>query len=74
MSHTHSPSEWAAYVSLAIGIYAASLIPFLLLVDAEHLTPRWLREAPDAARTAARQSALATAVLLMILTAPEATR
>lgn len=39
-----SPSEIAACVSLAVGIFGASLVPFFLLVEAEHLTPRWLRE------------------------------
>jgi hypothetical protein len=39
-----SGAEVAACVSLAIGLFSASLVPFFLLVEAEHLTPRWLRE------------------------------
>ena len=35
-----------AVVCLATSIYAASLVPFLLLVNAEHLTPAWLRRIP----------------------------
>ncbi|MGW1463886.1 hypothetical protein ACWCPT_05960 [Streptomyces sp. NPDC002308] len=35
-----------AWVFFSIGLYAASLVPFLLLVDADHLTPRALRHLP----------------------------
>ncbi|WP_055696544.1 hypothetical protein [Streptomyces silaceus] len=41
-----------ACVSLAVGVFGASLVPFLLLVDAEHLTPRWLRESTVLERAA----------------------
>lgn len=36
----------AAMVCLAISIYAASVVPFLLLADADHLTPRVVRRLP----------------------------
>lgn len=32
---THSPAEWAAFLSLGTGISAAVSIPFFLLVDAD---------------------------------------
>ena len=35
-----------AMVCLATAIYAASMVPFLLLVDADHLTPACLRRLP----------------------------
>ncbi|WP_327246587.1 hypothetical protein [Streptomyces sp. NBC_01320] len=35
-----------AVVCLAIAVYAASLVPFLLLVDADRLTPACLRRLP----------------------------
>lgn len=41
---------------LAVGAYAASLVPFLLMVEADHLTPAWLRRLP-----------LTLAALLLIL-------
>ncbi|MBA4865976.1 hypothetical protein H1V43_32455 [Streptomyces sp. PSKA54] len=49
MSGQTTASEVLACVSLAIGVYGTSLIPFLLLVDAKHLTPSWLRQTPAAA-------------------------
>lgn len=45
-----------AWACLAASLYAASLVPFLLLVDADHLTPRALRELP-----------LTTAAFLLLL-------
>ncbi|MFD5058215.1 hypothetical protein [Streptomyces sp. NPDC058394] len=35
-----------AILSGSIGLFAASLVPFLLLVDADHLTPACLRRLP----------------------------
>ncbi|WP_406338211.1 hypothetical protein OG987_13190 [Streptomyces sp. NBC_01620] len=35
-----------AVLCLAIAVYAASLVPFLLLVDADRLTPACLRRLP----------------------------
>lgn len=35
MTGTHSPAEWAAFLSLGTGISAAVSIPFFLLVDAD---------------------------------------
>ncbi|MET7944225.1 hypothetical protein [Streptomyces sp. NPDC005302] len=46
-------------VLLAIALFSGSLVPFFLLVEAEHLTPRWLRDAP-----------LSLAAALLVLTAP----
>lgn len=54
-----SSTDVAACVSLAICLFAGSLVPFFLLVEAEHLTPRWLRNAP-----------LTAAAVLLVLTAP----
>lgn len=72
MTGHESPDEIAACVSVSVGIFGASLVPFFLLVEAEHLTPRWLREsdvpqrvglavanAADRARLAAVQALLA---------------
>ncbi|MFF4552779.1 hypothetical protein [Streptomyces sp. NPDC001422] len=61
----------ASAVLLAIGLFSGSLIPFFLLVEAEHLTPRWLRNAPQSlapVRTAARDAVLDLAALLVLLT------
>ncbi|MEV3857788.1 hypothetical protein AB0J38_26115 [Streptomyces sp. NPDC050095] len=59
-----------AAICLAVSAYAASLVPFFLLVDAEHLLPRSVRTAPAAARAAVERAALTVAALLLILTAP----
>lgn len=48
-----------AFVCGSVALYAASLVPFLLLVDAdmpEHVLPHWVRTLP-----------LTTAALLMLL-------
>ncbi|MGW2937626.1 hypothetical protein ACWDA7_38775 [Streptomyces sp. NPDC001156] len=65
-----------AAVFLAVSLYAASLVPFFLLIEAEHLAPRPVRELPATARAVTRDAALSAAVLLMLLTpaAPEASR
>jgi hypothetical protein len=58
-------------VCLSVGLFSGSLVPFFLLVEAEHLTPRWLRDAPQslaAARTAVRDAVLDTAALVLLLT------
>ncbi|WP_393075086.1 hypothetical protein [Streptomyces sp. LN704] len=54
-----SPSDVLACTCLAAALFSGSLIPFFLLVEAEHLTPRWLRDAP-----------LSLAAALLVLTAP----
>ncbi|WP_432164919.1 hypothetical protein [Streptomyces sp. bgisy031] len=46
-----------AAICLSVSAYAAGLVPFLLLVDAEHLTPRWLRNASASAQRAALTTA-----------------
>jgi hypothetical protein len=71
MSCQTTGAEVAACVFLAVGLFAGSLIPFFLLVDAEHLMPRVVREAPAQARAAAERAALSAAALLLILTAPK---
>lgn len=53
------------WVGIAVVIYAVSLVPFLLLVNADHLTPAWLRG------WWARLP-LTLAVLLLILGGPHA--
>lgn len=60
-----------AAICLGVSAYAAGLVPFLLLVNAEHLTPRCLREAPAYARAAIQRAALVTAALVLLLSAPK---
>lgn len=74
MSCHTSARDVIACVFLATGVFGTSLVPFFLLIDAEHLLPRVVREAPAAAAAAAEKAALTTAALLLILTAPGATR
>jgi len=69
-----SAREVVACIFLAVGLFGASLIPFFLLVDVEHLTPRVVRNLPATARQAAQAAALNTAVLFLLLTTPEAVR
>ncbi|MFE2967496.1 hypothetical protein ACFXKC_28260 [Streptomyces sp. NPDC059340] len=66
-----SAGDVFACLLLAIGLFAGSLIPFFLLVEAEHLTPGWVRELPAKAREMRRDAALSAAALLLILTAPK---
>ncbi|MFF3511590.1 hypothetical protein [Streptomyces sp. NPDC002573] len=35
MTGTHSPADWAAFLSLGTSAYAAVSVPFFLLVDAD---------------------------------------
>lgn len=69
MSCDTTARDVIACTSLAIGVFSASLIPFFLLLNAEHLLPRAMRELPAAARETARRAALSGAALLLILTA-----
>ncbi|MFF9894913.1 hypothetical protein [Streptomyces longispororuber] len=71
MTCTESTRDVLAAVSLAVGVVGTSLVPWLLLVDAEHLTPAWLRATPAAAREAYDAAALSAAVLLLLLSAPK---
>jgi hypothetical protein len=68
MDHTSLSDAFAAFF-LAVSLFAASLIPFFLLVDLEHLAPRFVRELPGAVREKSSNAALTTAALLMLLTA-----
>ncbi|MET7436601.1 hypothetical protein ACFYQQ_00935 [Streptomyces sp. NPDC005496] len=70
MSCTASARDVTAAVFLAVGLFGASLVPFFLLVNAEHLLPRAVRQAPAAGRAFAERAALTAAALLLILTAP----
>jgi hypothetical protein len=63
-------AEVAACIFLATGIFATSLVPFFLLVDADRLAPRVVRDLPATARRAARTAVLTTAGLLLLLAAP----
>jgi hypothetical protein len=63
-----SAADVIACVSASIALFSASLIPWLLLVEAEHLTPRCVRELPAAARETARNAALSGLALLLICT------
>lgn len=56
-----------AWVCLATSIYAASLVPFLLLVDADHLTPRRVRTSARHTAHTLRHLPLTGAALLMLL-------
>lgn len=71
MYDTHTPVEWAAFLSLGVAVHGGFSVPFFLLVDAEHLTPRFVRELPATAREQAASAALSAAVLLLLLTAPK---
>jgi hypothetical protein len=35
MAYTHSPSEWAAFLSLGVSAHATFSVPYFLLVDAD---------------------------------------
>jgi hypothetical protein len=68
-------SDVIVCVALAVALFSASLIPWLLLVNAEHLCPRRVRELPATVRKSAFQVALSGLALLFICTAPsEASR
>lgn len=71
MSCQTSPSEVAAVVAAASGLYAVTAIPLMRLARADHLTPRCVRELPDRARELRENTALTTAALLLLLTAPK---
>lgn len=71
MSCQTTAADVAACTLLAIGLFAGSLVPFFLLINAEHLLPRPVRELPARAREMQRQAALTSAALLLILTAPK---
>lgn len=62
--------EVVACVFLAVGIYSASLVPFFLLVEVEHLTPRCVRELPAVVRPLLRDAAVSATALLLILSGP----
>lgn len=64
-------SDVVAAVLLAIAVFGASLVPFFLFVEAEHLTPAWVRDLPAKASEMRRDAALSAAALLLILTAPQ---
>jgi len=80
---THTPAEWATALSLGTGAYATGAALLLAFVDIEPGDFRRLIENPagdrllvaaatcrDHARTAAEQTALTAAALLLILTTP----
>lgn len=80
---THTPSEWAAFLSLGTAIAAAVSIPFWLWVDADYLLiedwqplgDRALVETTRARHTVCRarqQAAVTAAGLLLLLSAPTA--
>lgn len=51
--HT-SATDVVACLLLSAGLFGASLVPFFLLVNAEHLTPGWLRKSAVAELAAVR--------------------
>ncbi|MFC5202812.1 hypothetical protein [Streptomyces kaempferi] len=80
MYDTHTPAEWAGFLSLGVGFWAACAALLYLICDAEpadfDLRPllltawdRLLVEIVRARRTV-RDSALAVAALVFLLTAP----
>jgi hypothetical protein len=71
MTGSTSASDVVAAVFLAVALFAGSLVPWLLLVNAEHLLPRAVRELPAKATEMRRDAALSGAALLLILTAPK---
>ncbi|MFF6781370.1 hypothetical protein [Streptomyces sp. NPDC012510] len=82
--HTHSLAEWAAFLSLGVGVHAAFSVVWFLLVDsdsARDFDPRpWLARAIrseavypllrewDIARHASREALRDAAALLLLLT------
>lgn len=72
---TTTAAEWAEAVLLAVALFGTSLVPFFLLVEAERLTPLWVREPKlallqlrDRARIAACDALLG---LLLLLNSPK---
>lgn len=83
MNHTHDLAEWAAFLSLGVGVHAAFSVFWFLLVDAHRsdFDPRpWLARAVrseavypllrewDNARHASREALRDAAALLLLLT------
>lgn len=83
MSHTHSLAEWAAFLSLGVGVHASFSVFWFLLVDAHRtdFDPRpWLARTIrsealypllrewDTARHASREALRDAAALLLLLT------
>lgn len=55
MSHTHSLAEWAAFLSLGVGVHASFSVFYFLLVDAHRSDfPRLWQAAVDARHAADR--------------------
>ncbi|RLV66300.1 hypothetical protein STAN_1821 [Streptomyces sp. CBMAI 2042] len=56
-----------AIVCLSTAVFATGSIPVLLLAEADHLTPHWLRALPAATTHALHAAPLTAAALLMLL-------
>lgn len=56
-----------AIVCLSTAAFAAGSIPVLLLAEADHLTPGWVRALPAATSHAVHAAPLTAAALLMLL-------
>ncbi|MFD8407214.1 hypothetical protein ACFV1G_21315 [Streptomyces anulatus] len=56
-----------AIVCLSVSMFATASIPVLLLAEADHLTPGWLRALPAATYHAVHAAPLTAAALLMLL-------
>ncbi|MFF7880939.1 hypothetical protein ACH40F_08330 [Streptomyces sp. NPDC020794] len=67
--HT-SAADVVACLLLAVSVFSASLIPFFLLVDAEHAAPRFVREPRVVARELKADAAWSAAALLVLLATP----
>lgn len=74
MSCQPSAGDVAACFFLAVALFAGSLIPFFLLVDAEYLLPRVVREAPESVRQFSRDAAVSAAAFLLFFNTAEVTR
>lgn len=72
MNGQPSLDDVLASVCLAVSLFAASLIPFFLLVEVEHLVPRCVRDLPGTASEMSRDAAVTAAALLLLLSAPTA--
>ncbi|QDN57338.1 hypothetical protein [Streptomyces sp. S1D4-20] len=57
--HTHTPAEWAAFLSLGLSLASATAVPFVLLIDADHFAwPRPLTAAVERVQVAAWSGSL----------------
>jgi hypothetical protein len=80
MYDTHTPTEWAAFLSLGLSLTSATASPCFLLVDADHFAwpncrpllesraADWLLVEVVNAKATVREACLNTAALIVLLT------